>query len=841
MKFSLLACRSLAPVRSRFALGGLTLFLFVLLQAGLSAVTLPVQTGLQLWLAADQVNPADPTQVTTVNGTAYVKAWRDASPNHFDATQATQSKQPTLVAGVLNNLPVLLFDGISSAFTTSLPQIAGNKSIFIVHGRITLPASGCGTEISTTSTSSGFFLGNSGGYETAGRYNVAHDLFLPAQFNAYVLKSFIRNGGTSTLMVDDQTQPSIYVGDVATGNYTISDVNGTFAYSGSIAEVLVYNRAVSEAERQAIENYLSEKWGLWMVPLQVQNGLQLWVAGDSLNYHNPTEATFYNNNYLVRKWQCRGGAPAISPTQPTGSHMPICIVNGLNGRPTLRFDGYTSYMNTNLAQIAGDKSILMVEKRTKSDVGCEISSNSPAGGMFLGSNTGWPTTGPITEGKGRFGIGWDQQVPALPNQFAVKSFIRGGKVEKLQVNDAVATTSGTPDAAHGLYTISDSTSFLFGGELAELLIYNRALTAPETIQVQNYLQDKWSYSPFNLFATTPDQAPAPAMTSGTPAPGVRVKQTSPEYAGTNAYHTLYLPRDWQPGKTYPVIIDYAGNGPFSDQYGDVSTGNVEDLSLGYGITGGTGFIWVCMPTIGGTPLTNQQVWWGDVNATKDYCLKTVRHVCEDWGGDPSQVIISGFSRGSIACNYIGLNDDTMADIWLAFIPHSYYDGQVQWGYPGDDAASALIRALRLKGRAQHVTHEAYVSDEEPYLRGMGIDLTNISIRTLPFANHTDLWPFRPIQLRRDTRAWLAQVLATRPGTHKLTGKVTRSDGTPVAGARIQSGYTHFTYSAADGTYTLASLIDSSRTVSVTASGLTFTDQAVTVSGANVPNVNFTAN
>ena len=47
----------------------------------------------------------------------------------------------------------------------------------------------------------------------------------------------------------------------------------------------------------------------------------------------------------------------------------------------------------------------------------------------------------------------------------------------------------------------------------------------------------------------------PALSVGKPAAGVRVKQAHPAWAKTSAYHTLYLPKDWCPGKSYPVLIE----------------------------------------------------------------------------------------------------------------------------------------------------------------------------------------------------------------------------------------------------------------------------------------------
>ena len=76
---------------------------------------------------------------------------------------------------------------------------------------------------------------------------------------------------------------------------------------------------------------------------------------------------------------------------------------------------------------------------------------------------------------------------------------------------------------------------------------------------------------------------------------------------------------------------------------------------------------------------NATTWWGDVRATVGYCKATVLRTCEEFGGDPSNVFIAGFSRGAIACNYIGLHDDEIASLWRGFICHSHYDGVRKWG------------------------------------------------------------------------------------------------------------------------------------------------------------------
>ena len=68
----------------------------------------------------------------------------------------------------------------------------------------------------------------------------------------------------------------------------------------------------------------------------------------------------------------------------------------------------------------------------------------------------------------------------------------------------------------------------------------------------------------DISTVKPDLA-VPEVTDGNPEPGARVRQTHAEYAKTKVFHTLYLPPDWEPDGSYPIIVEYAGNGPYKKQ------------------------------------------------------------------------------------------------------------------------------------------------------------------------------------------------------------------------------------------------------------------------------------
>jgi predicted esterase len=360
--------------------------------------------------------------------------------------------------------------------------------------------------------------------------------------------------------------------------------------------------------------------------------------------------------------------------------------------------------------------------------------------------------------------------------------------------------------------------------------------------------------------TTAGGAPPP-VTSGAPAAGKRVKVTAPEYAGTEVYHALYLPSNWEPGGTYPVIVEFAPNQCCS------FSGNVEDTHLGYYQSGGVDFIWVTMPMIQYTvsPPANATTWWGNGNADDPtgqalcaaYTITNLVRILENYGGDPSSVFITGFSRGAIAGGYIGRSTDELADIWLGFLPHSHTDA-------GWFDAAGDTRTDRVRGRASFVTYgefddagNATVSSKEGVdsLKARGFPVESHEIAG---TDHTDEWitdaatpvassasytGHAPVpDVRARMRTWMSEVIANKPGTHSIRGGVTDASGAPIAGVRVQSGLTHWTFTDATGAYKLAGLLDGGRTVTVSHPGYQWSPDTVnvTLAGADLAGQDFGA-
>ncbi len=255
----------------------------------------------------------------------------------------------------------------------------------------------------------------------------------------------------------------------------------------------------------------------------------------------------------------------------------------------------------------------------------------------------------------------------------------------------------------------------------------------------------------------PSDLQVPSVTHEKPLPGKRVWQQNPGYEKTEILHALYLPPDWKPTGTYPVIMEYPGNGGFSNALKDRSDGRVQDCKLGYGLSGGKGMIWVSLPFVDPKTGKHSIKWWGDPDATAAYCKQTVARICKEFGGDSNAVFLTGFSRGAIACNYIGLRDDEIAALWKGMLPHSHYDGVRKWNYSDSDVAAAQKRLARFGKRPQFITQERSTRATEEYLKASP-SKGQFTFMTIPYPNHSDEWVLKNISERTRARQWLANVL-----------------------------------------------------------------------------------
>ena len=278
--------------------------------------------------------------------------------------------------------------------------------------------------------------------------------------------------------------------------------------------------------------------------------------------------------------------------------------------------------------------------------------------------------------------------------------------------------------------------------------------------------------PWTISQTSPDVL-LPPLAAGPPAAGRRVLMHLPGKEDSACYHTLSLPTDWQAKRRYPVLVELAGNGPYTGQHGDTNSGRVEDACLAQGLAGTDGALVVSLPYLSGQGTHNVSSWWGtpplyDKQPTLTYAKAAIRDICERFSGDPERVVLVGFSRGSIACNALGLADDQIASLWQASVCFSHYDGLRTWPFPDSSRAAAIERLARLGEKRQLILAESSagrsagsvsqaLAATEQFLEDASPG-GHFTYRETGFLNHDDDWALRPSPARREARRWLTEVL-----------------------------------------------------------------------------------
>lgn len=224
------------------------------------------RNGLLTWLRAD-------TGVVAADTT--VSQWNDQSGNTRNAVQATTDNEPTSQIDPITGIPVLTFDGAASYLTlpSGYSDFTQGNTIIIVGE----PSATTGTVLdlgngqSSDNLTFGLNANALGGLSTqvysgstASALNTTSGV---AQGNYQILETTQDSAtGIVTQYVNGTAlTPSAVLNLPANlsraSNYLGTSASGTY-YSGNIAEILVYNRALTETERHAVETYLAAKYYL---------------------------------------------------------------------------------------------------------------------------------------------------------------------------------------------------------------------------------------------------------------------------------------------------------------------------------------------------------------------------------------------------------------------------------------------------------------------------------------------------------------------------------------------------------------------------------------------------
>jgi hypothetical protein len=228
-------------------------------EAGDTGSPLPVTGGLATHLEADR-------GVTTSNG--QVTGWTDQSGTGIDLST---SGDPQLQPDVLNGNPVISLDGtddklVRTADLTGLPSADQDRTMFVVT-KYDGAGAWAGTAFGNGASNEAFGLvvnGGSGKLTVQG-WGTGNDLVsdAPGVGAGWLVQSAVvasnqvthYEGGTQ---IDSGTRA--YATNLQT--FVIGEEIAGAGYADmEVAAVLVYDRALSDQERQQVEDYLDEKYG----------------------------------------------------------------------------------------------------------------------------------------------------------------------------------------------------------------------------------------------------------------------------------------------------------------------------------------------------------------------------------------------------------------------------------------------------------------------------------------------------------------------------------------------------------------------------------------------------
>jgi hypothetical protein len=282
----------LNPPNARWFRCPAVLIVLTLAGGGLSEAALVTDlSGSVLWLDAAQIPPqANDTDLTT---------WADQSAaGTNDVSQATASKKPHYIdaANGLNGRPLVRFNGGQALFSGSVTSF-NDFSAFAVYQFDALGSDRIVVSKYDYPTSNRewafFYNANNLRMRTSDDGSATSDLTFgnppTGSFNVETLSksgaaaTLFRNG--SPLSGSGSVRNPLHAGN---SHFGIGGVNATAAgpvstLDGDIAEIVVYDRPVSAAERIVMENYLSAKYNVGVPLAGSDNALAAndFYAGDT--------------------------------------------------------------------------------------------------------------------------------------------------------------------------------------------------------------------------------------------------------------------------------------------------------------------------------------------------------------------------------------------------------------------------------------------------------------------------------------------------------------------------------------------------------------------------------
>jgi hypothetical protein len=289
---------------------------------------------------------------------------------------------------------------------------------------------------------------------------------------------------------------------------------------GYISEVISYNTPLSTTQRQQVEAYLAQKWGVRQQIPQYHPGTTAIVySQQSIPFAISLPYPYTITPLLIQPGSCQlwldGADPAGTGTPPSNGATVSTWVDkstaknaAATGSPTyvsgggINFNGSSYFSNLSFAQNLSQRSIFIVMQETVHNnyFGVfPLIPNPTSGSDYLTANglSIETTNGLYFFGQNSFyasALGnTSLLVKAVYNDnmdgTAGSGFLNGNSV----TNNTASYTAGTC-AGYGVgsrWLGSMQASYCLNGVIFEIIYYNTPLATPQRLQVEGYLAWKW--------------------------------------------------------------------------------------------------------------------------------------------------------------------------------------------------------------------------------------------------------------------------------------------------------------------------------------------------------------
>ncbi len=514
------------------------------LGASCAADRLP-SAGRTLWLRAHDLAG------TVGNGTT-VDTWRDASSAANDATQTTLARRPVYRAAGLNGRPALELDGVDDRLDLTANTFATASyplTVCAVFATTRAAAHVVGHGSSSAgflSTYGGGLVVNNGRAALKANSNGA-GLFLTGSAvvndgQPRVVCGVARTAGVSTLHGGGVADGSSSSGANAYG-YTRSTIGASDGsasntardpFAGTIAEIVVYGRALETSEREAVEEYLGRKYGVSVVMPAGCDGVQgshrvldaCGVCGgdgatcgaDAVTAAAPSlwlraqDLGALADGAQVSHWSDAAIGGGHSASQGTPARAPVYRRAAFGGLGGVEFDGVDDRLDLagNAFAAAGYPQTVFVVLRTTDSAGHVVGTGSSGSGFLASYGGGVTVNGGLATLKANSaGSGLHLSGTGAVNSGAaqlVSGVARGGS-SAVYVDCAArgVSSSAVNPYAYTRATIGASDGSATGasmdplaGQIAEILVFPRALSDSARQGVQGYLASKFGITCANV-------------------------------------------------------------------------------------------------------------------------------------------------------------------------------------------------------------------------------------------------------------------------------------------------------------------------------------------------------